>query len=155
MTPGATGTGSGTTWATKDGAAIYADISGSLYAKLIAQTKGLVDLETKMKLVMSPNSQVYMTRTNQYNVNVTDQLKKNFPNMTLETAVEYTTTSGELVQLIADNLEGQDTGYCSFTEKLRGHPVIADLSAWKQKKSGGTWGAIIKQPLAIAQMLGV
>jgi hypothetical protein len=25
---------------------------------------------------------------------------------------------------------------------------------FKQKKSGGTWGAIIRRPIAIAQMLG-
>ncbi|KPA87295.1 hypothetical protein PF66_06205 [Pseudomonas asplenii] len=155
VTPGATGTGSGTTWATKDGAAIYADISGLLYAKLISQTKGLVERDSPMKLCMSPSSEVNLTKTNQYNVNVTDQLKKNFPNLVVETAVEYSTASGELVQLIVDNIDGQDTGYCAFTEKMRAHPVVTDLSAWKQKKSGGTWGAIIKQPLAIAQMLGV
>lgn len=155
VTPGATGTGSGTTWATKDGAAIYADISSLLYAKLISQTKGLVERDAPMKLCMSPSSEVNLTKTNQYNVNVSDQLKKNFPNLTVETAVEYSTASGELVQLIVENIDGQDTGYCAFTEKMRAHPVVTDLSAWKQKKSGGTWGAIIKQPLAIAQMLGV
>ncbi|EOI9212752.1 DUF2184 domain-containing protein, partial [Salmonella enterica subsp. enterica serovar Mbandaka] len=49
----------------------------------------------------------------------------------------------------------QDTGYCSFTEKMRAHAVVTESSAWKQKKSAGTWGAIIRQPLAYAQMLGV
>lgn len=155
VTPAATGAGSGTTWATKDGAAVYADISGLLYAKLIGQTRGMVERDVKMKLCMSPTSEVNLTKTNQYNVNVSDQLKKNFPNLTVETAVEYTTASGELVQLIIESLDGQDTGYCAFTEKMRAHPVVTDLSAWKQKKSGGTWGAIIKQPLAVAQMLGV
>lgn len=154
ITPAATGTGSGTTWATKDGAQIYADV-GLLYGKLVSQTKGLIERDSPLKLVMSPVSEVNLTKTNQYNVNVTDQLKKNFPNLVVETAVEYSTTSGELVQLIASSLDGQDTGTCAFTEKMRAHPVIADLSAWKQKKSGGTWGAIIKQPLAIAQLLGV
>lgn len=142
-------------WSTLDGAGVYADIASKLYAKLISQTKGLVERDTPMKLVMSPVSEVNLTKTNQYNVNVTDQLKKNFPNLTVETAVEYSTAAGELVQLIIDNLDGQDTGYCAFTEKMRAHPVVTDLSAWKQKKSGGTWGAIIKQPLAIVQMLGV
>ncbi|EOZ5277360.1 hypothetical protein ACQSIR_005146, partial [Escherichia coli] len=33
--------------------------------------------------------------------------------------------------------------------------VVVDLSAYKQKKTGGTWGAIIRQPLAFASMLGV
>lgn len=155
VTPAATGTGSGTTWATKDGQAIYDDISQKLYNKLISQTRGLINRETPMKLVMSPEIEVNLTKTNQYNVNVTDQLKKNFPNLTIETAVEYATTGGQLVQLIVDSIEGQQTGYCAFTEKMRAHPVVVDLSSFKQKKSAGTWGAVIRQPLAIAQMLGV
>ncbi len=44
-----------------------------------------------MVLGMSPEMEVNLTKTNQYNVNVTDQLKKNFPNMRIETAVEYST----------------------------------------------------------------
>lgn len=154
ITPAATGTGSGTLWSTKDGNGVYSDIA-SLYAKLVAQTRGLIERDSPLKLCMSPSAEVNLTKTNMYNVNVSDLLKKNFPNLTIETAVEYSTTSGELVQLIAPSLDGQDTGYCAFTEKLRAHPVVTDLSAWKQKKSGGTWGAIIKQPLSIAQLLGV
>jgi len=90
-----------------------------------------------------------------YNLNVSDQLKKNFPNLKIETAIEYSTTAGELVQLIADRLGEQDTAYAAFTEKMRAHAVVTEESSWKQKKSGGTWGAIIRQPLAIATMLGV
>ncbi|MFN1150304.1 DUF2184 domain-containing protein, partial [Serratia liquefaciens] len=88
-------------------------------------------------------------------VNVSDLLQKNFPNLTVETAVEYTTEAGEVVQLIAERLGEQDTGYCAFTEKMRAHAVVTESSAWHQKKSAGTWGAIVRQPLAYAQMLGV
>lgn len=154
ITPGATGTGSGTTWATKDGQAVYDDIQ-ALYMQLVKQTKGYVERDSKMTLAMSPESEANLTKTNMYNVNVSDQLKKNFPNLRVVTAVEYNTASGQLVQLIADDLDGQDTGYCAFTEKMRAHPVVVDLSAYKQKKTGGTWGAIIRQPLAFASMLGV
>lgn len=155
VTPGATGTGSGTLWSTKDGAAVYGDIAGVLYAKLITQTKGLVNRESPMKLVMSPEMEVNLTKTNQYNVNVSDQLKKNFPNMTVETAVEYNTAGGQLVQLIVDNIDGQKTGYCAFSEKMRAHPIKIELSSFKQKKSAGTWGSIVRMPIAIAQLLGV
>lgn len=154
IAPAATGASSGTLWSTKDGAAIYGDIQ-SLFQQLVTQTKGLIDRESKMTLTMSPEMEVNLTKTNQYNVNVSDQLKKNFPNMTVKTAVEYATTGGQLVQLIADSAEGQNVGYCSFTEKMRAHPVIPDLSSWKQKKSAGTWGAIIRLPMLIAQLLGV
>jgi hypothetical protein len=38
---------------------------------------------------------------------------------------------------------------------MRAHPVKVELSSFQQKKSAGTWGAIIRQPIAIAQLLGV
>jgi hypothetical protein len=59
------------------------------------------------------------------------------------------------VQLIASNVEGQETGYAAFSEKLRAGPVIREMSAFKQKLSQGTWGAVIRQPFAISSMLGV
>jgi len=62
---------------------------------------------------------------------------------------------GNLLQLIADEVEGQETGFCAFNEKLRAHPIIRALSAFKQKKTQGTWGAVVRQPFAITQMLGV
>jgi hypothetical protein len=154
ITPEATGKGDSLKWADKDGQAIYDDIV-KLYGQEVSQTKGLIERTDKMKLAMSPTSEVYLTRTNMYNVNVSDLLKKNFPNLTVETAVEYSTDAGEVVQLIVERLGETDTGYCAFTEKMRAHAVVTESSAWKQKKSGGTWGAIIRQPLAIAQMLGV
>lgn len=154
IAPAATGTGSGTLWSTKDGAAIYGDIQ-SLFQQLVLQTKGLIDRESKMTLALSPEMEVNLTKTNQYNVNVSDQLKKNFPNLTVKTAVEFATTGGQLAQLIADSVDGQTVGYCSFTEKMRAHPVIPGLSSWKQKKSAGTWGGIVRMPMLIAQMLGL
>ncbi|OZI59939.1 major capsid family protein [Bordetella genomosp. 11] len=154
LTPNATGTGSGTLWSTKDANAIYDDIV-KIFKQLQSQTGGIIDAQQAMVLAMSPESSVYLTKTNQYNVNVYDLLKKNYPNIRFETAVEYSTDAGELVQLIADSIEGQRTGYCAFTEKMRAHPIIQQPSAWVQKKSQGTWGAVIRMPMGIASMIGV
>lgn len=154
ISPAATGTASGTLWSTKDGAAIYGDIV-LLYAQLQTQLRGLVERDAPMVLAMSPEIEVNLTKTNQYNVNVTDQLKKNFPNLRIESAVEYNTVGGQLVQLIVDSVENEKTVYCAFTEKMRAHPVKVELSSFQQKKSAGTWGSIIRQPIAIAQLLGV
>lgn len=141
-------------WDDKDGQAVYDDVV-KLYKQLVKQTNGHIERTDAMKLCMSPSSEVNLTKTNGYKVNVSDLLQKNFPNLTVETAVEYTTEAGEVVQLIADRLGEQDTGYCAFTEKMRAHAVVTESSAWHQKKSAGTWGAIVRQPLAYAQMLGV
>ncbi|CAB3889525.1 hypothetical protein LMG26788_03768 [Achromobacter pulmonis] len=155
IAPGATGTGSGTLWSTKDGQQVYDDISQRLFAQLVSQTRGLVSRRDRMKLCMSPEIEVNLTKTNQYNVNVADLLAKNFPNLTVETAVQYATGSGQLVQLIAESIDGQNVGTAAFTEKMRAHAIVRETSSFKQKKSQGTWGAIIKVPMAIAGMIGV
>ena len=133
---------------------VLGDIS-ALYTQLQVQANGLVDLDTRMTLAMSPTAQVALTKTTEFNVNVQDLLKKNYPNMKVETAPEYATNAGQLVQLIADEIEGQRTVSVAFTEKLRAHPIIIAASSFKQKKSQGTWGTIVFRPVFIAQMLGV
>ena len=73
-----------------------------------------------------------------------------------ETAVQYgNQTGGELVQMIVESVNGVRTAQPAFTEKMRAHAVVVEESSWRQKKSGGTWGAIIRQPLGIASMIGV
>ena len=139
-------------WATLDGAGVYADIA-RLFAQLIKQTGGIVDRSTKMTLLMSPMMSVALTKTNEYNVNVTDQLTKNFPNLTIEVIPEYSTPAGEVLQLIVDEVDGQKTVTGAYNEKLRQHAIVRDLSSFKQKKSQGTWGAIVKRPNFIAQMI--
>ncbi|MGZ8442551.1 MAG: major capsid family protein [Candidatus Binatia bacterium] len=144
----------GTTWAVATAAEIYDDVV-KLYTQLVTQTKGLIDRKTAMVMALAPEIEAYLTKTNQYNVNVTDQIAKNFPNIRIETATQYNTSAGQLIQLFVENVDGKDTGYCAFNEKMRAHAVIPDVSSFKQKKTGGTWGAIIRYPVAFASMLGV
>lgn len=144
----------GTGWTNATALEVLNDVQ-KLYKQLQTQLGGLVQLDTRMTLAMSPTSEVALTKTTEFNVNVSDILKKNFPNLTIKTAPEYSTGSGELVQLFVDEMEGQRTVDVAFTEKLRAHPIIVGASSFKQKKSQGTWGAIIYRPVAIAQMLGV
>lgn len=147
-------TAGGFTWVNATADEVYTDIK-NLVKQLVIQSNGLIEMDTPMKMCLSPTRMTELTKTNQYNVNVFDQVKKNFPNLTFQSAPEYSTASGELVQLIVETLEGQETGYCAFTEKMRAHAVERKTSSFLQKKSGGTWGSIILQPFAIAQMLGV
>lgn len=133
---------------------VIADIQ-ALYTQLQLQANGLVELDSKMTLAMSPVSEVALTFTTEFNVNVSDILKKNFPNMTIKTAPEYATPSGQLAQLIADEVEGQRTCDVAFTEKLRAHPIVVRPSSFVQKKSQGTWGAIIYRPIFFSSILGL
>ena len=144
----------GTGWANATAQEINADVQ-KLYKQLQTQANGLVELDTPMTLAISPISEVYLTKTTDFNVNVADILKKNFPNLTIKTAPEYSTVSGELAQLIVDDMEGQRTASCGFTEKMRAHPIVVGASSFKQKKSQGTWGTVIFRPFLIAQMLAI
>ncbi len=133
---------------------VYEDIR-RLFVQLQLQANGVVDQSSPIVLAMSPVISVALNKTNQYNVNVTDQVKKNFPNLRVETAVEYSTVGGELVQMIVTEIEGQETATAAFTEKMRAHAIVTGPSDWKQKKSQGTFGTVIFRPFAISSMIGV
>lgn len=168
LTP-ATKAAGGTTWYNSSGQIqataneIFADIE-NLFAQLVTQTAGLVDRETRMVLAMSPQSEAALTTTNSFNVNVSDLLKKNFPNLRVENAVQYGVLSatnpqgiagGNFMQLIAEEVEGQETGYCCFNEKMRAHKLIPQTSSYKQKVSAGSFGAVLRMTSTIASMIGI
>lgn len=149
-----TKTGGGTAWTNAPADEIYADVK-KLVTDGITALKGIIDRNTPFTLALSPGREALMTATNQYGINVGDLIKKNYPNMRIVTAPEYSTDSGELMQLIVRSIDAVDTAFPAFTEKLRAHPVIQGLSNFKQKKSGGGWGSIIRRPIAVRQMLGI
>lgn len=144
----------GTGWQNATANEILTDIQ-LMYEAMVTQTLGLVELDSKFTLAMSPGSEVWLTKTSDFNVNVADRIKKNFPNLVIKTAPEYATASGNLMQLIADDVEGQRTASCAFTEKLRAHPVVVGMSNFRQKKSQGTYGAIVFRPIFIVTMIGI
>ena len=113
---------------------------------------------------MSPVSSAALLTTNSFNVNVLDLIKKNLKNLRVETAIQYGaltsvnpqgSAAGEVIQMYAEEVEGQKSGFCAFSEKLRAGVVVRDLSSYKQKVSSGTWGFILKQNFAIATMIGL
>lgn len=148
-------TGGGLTWGFNTPAQeIYGDIQ-KLFQKLQLQSNGLLTMDEKMTLALSPEAAVYLNNVSQYNVSVRQTIRENFPNLRIETAPEYATEAGQLMQMFIDSYEGVETAYCAFNSKMRAHPVIPDLSSFKQKKSGGTWGWIGRRPVFVAQMLGI
>lgn len=169
LTP-ATKQAGGVTWFTGSGAPnataneVYNDII-SVYEQMVAQSSGQVeiDMETPLTLSMSPALQVALKFVNTFGLTTMMMLKDSFPNIRLETAVQYGKLSGSnpqglaagnMIQLIADRAGGQDTGYCAFNEKLRTHKIVIDLSSFKQKATQGSFGAVIRQPFALASMTG-
>lgn len=142
-----------TSWDAMDGQQVYNEVL-KLVKLLVTQTDGLIDpTNESMKLVVSPSIALEFNKTNTYNVNVYTQLKTNFPNMVVETVPEYKTNAGNMMQLVVNSYDGVDTVEPTFTEKLRTHRMVMDMTSWKQKRSQGTWGTIIYRPIMIASML--
>ena len=143
---------------------VYNDILG-LVEKLVLQGNGTIDQDSQFTLAMSPFSQVALGFANSFGVNVRDLLKDNYPNIKIRTAVQYGTTTtqnsqgyssaGNLMQLIADEIDGQKVAYCAFNEKLRAHKIIPKTSSWEQKMTSGTWGTIMRIPMGVVGMLGI
>lgn len=126
-----------------------------LFAALQIRNQGLVETTDRMKLIMDPLSSVALTITDQFNVNVTDILRKTYPNLEIVTVPEYNTAGGRKIQLVLEEYEGQRTWDAAFTEKMRAHAIVTDVSSWKQKKSAGTWGTVIYRPNFVQGMIGV
>ena len=76
------------------------------------------------------------------------------PGLRIETAPEYATASGELVQLIPDREMGYGVGNTVFTERLHFHRTEIRTLNYAQKLPAFTAGAVIKYLYGIAQMLG-
>lgn len=141
-----------TPWKNKDGQGVFDSIQ-KLFSQLVKQSGGLIDRSATMTLLLSPEMETCFTKTNQYNVNVSDQISKNLPNLKIVTVPEYSTAAGEIVQLIVNEYEGQPTVDPSFTEKMRVHPLIQAKSGFEQKRSQGTLGTVIYRPMFIASIL--
>lgn len=142
---------------------IWLDIQ-DLFTQLVLQTAGLITRESKLTLALSPVSEAAFLTTNAFGVNVSDLVKKNLPNIKIITAVQYQQQAadnpqgmpaGNFMQLIADDVEGQDTLFCAYNEKMRTHPIVRQLSSYEQKVTAGTWGTVIRMPIGIASMLGI
>lgn len=148
-----------TLWKDKQVIDIYNDIL-ALYEDLITRTNGAVgdgvDMASPLVLAMSPKTSVWFKKANEvFGNSVEKMVKDTFTNIRIEVAPQYSTDAGELVQMFVETAQGQDAGYCAYSEKLRAHPVITMTSSWKQKHSGTTYGAVITQPFLFAQLLGV
>ena len=154
ITPAATGTSSGTKWETKTTKLIFDDIL-SLFQQRVLQTAGKVSKDDKLIFAMSPETAVRLASATDFNVSVTKMMDGYFRNYTIVTAPEYATTGGELVQCIAVEIDGQETGVIGFNEKFFAFAPVRKTSSIVQKFRAGTYGAIIKAPAGVAGMLGV
>lgn len=122
---------------------------------LFEQTRGAVTAKSKMTLALSPANAGILSQVTLYNTNsVIMLLQQNYPNLRMETAPEYETSAGQLVQLFADEVDGQETVECVFSSKMMAHRVIQAPSSLMQKRSSSGYGVMYYRTVTVAQMLG-
>lgn len=132
---------------------IYEDVR-RMFVQQQYQSGGTIRMDAPMTLAMSNVLEPALKKTNTFGLTALKQITTNFPNLTIKTAVEYSTGAGEFVQMICHNVDGQETATTGFTEKMHAHAVVVGHSSWSQKKSQGTFGTIIWNSTAIASLIG-
>lgn len=145
---------SGVNWATAQPEAIFNSIK-DMFKALQVQSQGIIEQDDELRLGMPPTALGDLNAVNSYGLSAAKLLKDAFPNLSIVTIPEYDTAGGRLVQMWAPMIEGQESATCAFTEKMRAHAVERYSSYFRQKKSAGTWGAVVFRPLACTQLLGV
>lgn len=142
---------------------VYTDILTTQTA-LVNATAGLVNDKTEMTLAVGTSIINGFKAANSFGVNTYELLKEALPNLKVIPATQLNAQSaanpqgiaaGNMMQLFAKTIEGQKTCYSAFSEKMRSHPIIRDMSAFKQKVTGGTFGTIIRMPVAFQSMVGL
>lgn len=144
----------GVKWEEKSATEIFDDIM-ELMKKLIVQGGGAIRETDPLKLCLSPSSSVNLSKANEHGVTVKKLLNESYPNISVVTASEYNTKAGNLAQLIAAEVSGKNSGELGYTELMYAHNPVQDLSSYRQKISASSYGAVIRYPFAVAQMLGI
>lgn len=155
ITAAATGTSSSTKWADKDTKAIYDDIL-ALFSELSQQSGGLIDQTTPLKLCLSPAMNAYLGSATDFNISVLKMLDGYFSALEVVVFPELASLDGDqTVFLIAPEVGGQRSATLAFGEKMRAGRVVPDMSSFRQKFVGTTYGGIVYMPFAFASMTGV
>lgn len=145
---------SATLWSAKNSDEIYDDVLDS-FAALNTQANGRIKMDDELTLALPTICMPHLLKQNTYGISVTDRLKKAFPKLKYVAVPEFATGSGNLLQLIATNVNSQPTAECAFSEKMRAHGVVRLASHFEEKKSLGGWGTIIYKPFCIVQKIGI
>lgn len=133
---------------------VYNDVLKLINA-LCTDNGGHVDANTKMVLAVSNARASYLNALNAFGLSANKMLKDNYPNLKIIQLPELSTGSGEMLYLIAPELFASKTAELAYSEKMRMGRVVPEMSSFKQKAVGGTWGAIIKRPSLIKTMTGI
>ncbi len=125
-----------------------------MYTELSAENGGNITMQDKMYLILSPKlAPLFNKVTQQFLKSAKAAIAENLPNLEFVEAPQYDNIG--TMQLVLDNVLGQRVVYNAFTYKFRSHGVIRERSAYVEKASAGTAGAIVAYPAGVCTMTGV
>ena len=153
LTP-ATKAATGTGWRLALPTEILADVQ-AMFAQLQILTGSNLELDMPMMLALHSQSEVYLANTNSFGLTAMEMIRKVFPKIKVENAVQYLSGTTYSAQLIVEEIGGQRTCETVFSERMRAHRVVMDTSSQKQKKSAGGFGTVIYRPVGIVSMAGI
>lgn len=143
---------------------IFTDVQ-SVVGQVITQGNGQITTDSVMNFAVPASVSNALTAANSFGVNVKGLLKDAYPNLKIISGVqEYSAVStatpqgiaaGNLIQIVVPEVATQKTATPAYSDRMRTHRLVAMTSSYRQKRSSGSWGTVIRQPFAIASMVGV
>ena len=134
---------------------IAADII-EMFNQLVARTQGILSSSDDFVLAVSPRDASKLTVVNAYGVSCMEILNKTLPHLTVEIIPQLDTKpngEGRKVMLYSKSIAGLETGSFAYTEKLTMGTLVNEGKSFRQDCRAGTWGCIIKQPMAFSTMV--
>jgi hypothetical protein len=146
-----------TPWAeATDPLEIYSDIL-EMSAVLENQSNGLIDSNSELILVVSPDCNVWLKKPNEHGITPLKLVGDNFANCKVVVLPEMRPAGQETstVMLLAKSVLGEPVAEFAFGEKYRALQLIPQVSSWEQKVIASTYGCILYRPFAVALKTGV
>jgi len=143
---------------------IFTDIQSTV-GQVISQGNGNITTDSPMNLGIPASVGNAVTAANSFGVNVKGLLSDAYPNLKIITGIqEYSAISattpqgiaaGNLMQIVVPEVATQKTATPAYSDRMRTHRLIPATSSYRQKRSAGAWGTVIRQPFAIGSMVGI
>lgn len=145
----------GTGWAGALAQEILADFQ-KMFTNLQLQTGSNLEMDDELVVGMHSVSENYLANTNNYGlVSAWELIKKTYPKLRVQQAPQFLSGTTYSCQMFAPRIQGQETIEIGFNEKMRAHRMVYGTSSAKQKKTGGTIGALIYRPVGIYSLTGI
>lgn len=162
VTAAATGSSSGTTWASKTFLNITADIRG-MVARLQAASQDTLDPETvPMTMALATNVAQYLSVTSDFGISVREWVRQTYPKMRIVSAPELNLANGgaNVAYLYADKVDdGGSDGGATWVQivpaKFQALGTEKQAKGYIEDFSNATAGVMLKRPYAVQRLTGI